>query len=87
MQLEPIPAIADDFDLSGFRRVDGWDIAHFDVYTRYKAVGGELVVRGVAASAHGEDIAIARDRRDGQVAEGGALAGGSYEGRSSGSGW
>lgn len=58
MQLEAIPTIAFDLDLVGLQWNGGGDISGLDVDATDEAIGGELVVGGVAGPAHAEGVTI-----------------------------
>jgi hypothetical protein len=58
MQLEAIPAIADNLNLVGLKRACGRNKASLDVNSGNKAVGRDLVVGRVGGSAHNQRLAV-----------------------------
>lgn len=77
MQLEAIPAIADNLNLVGLERTCGRNETSLDVNTRYKAIGRDLVVGRVGGSAHNQRLAVFRQFDGGDGSERGSLGSGS----------
>lgn len=73
VQLETVPAIADNLNLAWLKRTGSSNIASLDMDTRNKAVGRDLVVGRVGGSTHNKSLAVFRQFNGGDGSERGSL--------------
>ncbi|KAI6757909.1 hypothetical protein HG531_003734 [Fusarium graminearum] len=73
VQLEAIPAIADNLNLAGLERTGSSYVASLDVDARDKTISGDLVVGRVGGSTHDKCLAVFRQFNGGDGSKRGSL--------------